>query len=381
MSVIDQIKFDGCNLFRQRLVYALLSGRRVAISDIRPFDEAPGIHDHEVKLIALIEKVTNGTQVDINRTGTVVQFYPGAIYGGQVDFDCGTSRCISYYLEALVMLAPFCKAPMDITLRGVTNGPDELSVDAIRATWLPVFNKFVLNDEKLGIKIKNRGFFPDGGGLVTFTAPIVKTLRPVMRENPGKVFKIRGLSYVCKVSPSIAHRMIESARTLLREFVKDIYITVDQRKAASGGNSPGFGLFLVAETTEGVFYHGESMSLPKDADGDQRIPEEVGQQAAMALLDELYRGGCCDISAQALAATFITLCEKDVSKFLFGPLSVYTVNTLRNLRAFFAQTFKIDEFWKLHPETAESEDNAGSRDKALITGVGVGYANLNKNLL
>lgn len=146
---------------------------------------------------------------------------------------------------------------------------------------------------------------PNGGGLVTFTAPIVKTLRPVLvrfalcqfkfvrmflqREKPGKVFKIRGLSYVCKVSPSVAHRMIEAARTLLREFVKDIYITVDQRKAVSGGNSPGFGLFLTAESTEGVIYHGEAMSLPKNADDDQRIPEDVGQQAAMTLLDEIHR--------------------------------------------------------------------------------------------
>lgn len=83
--------------------------------------------------------------------------------------------------------------------------------------------------------------------------------------------------------------MIESAKEMLRDYIADVYITVDQRKGTSGGNSPGFGLFLTAETTEGVFYHGEAMAKPKDVEGDQIVPEDVGKSAAEALLDEIYR--------------------------------------------------------------------------------------------
>ena len=82
-----------------------------------------------------------------------MKFEPGLLHGGEVELDCGTKRCISYFLEPLVILAPFCKSPLKANLKGVTNAPTELSVDAIRATWLPVFNKFVLNDEILGIKV------------------------------------------------------------------------------------------------------------------------------------------------------------------------------------------------------------------------------------
>lgn len=109
--------------------------------------------EHETKLLSLIEKITNGTQIHISKTGTLVTFTPGMIHGGTLEFDCGNTRCISYFLEALLMIAPFCKLPLDVTLKGVTNSHDELSVDAIRATWLPVFNKFVLNDENLSIKV------------------------------------------------------------------------------------------------------------------------------------------------------------------------------------------------------------------------------------
>jgi RNA 3'-terminal phosphate cyclase-like protein len=73
--------------------------------------------------------------------------------GGKVDFDCGNSRCLSYFLEMLVLLAPFCGKPIEARLTGITNWDGQLSVDAIRACWLPVFNKFILDDDLLGIKV------------------------------------------------------------------------------------------------------------------------------------------------------------------------------------------------------------------------------------
>lgn len=51
------------------------------------------------------------------------------------------------------MLAPFSKYPLNLKLQGITNAPCELSVDAIRATWLPVFNKFVFASDFPEIKV------------------------------------------------------------------------------------------------------------------------------------------------------------------------------------------------------------------------------------
>jgi hypothetical protein len=44
----------------------------------------------------------------------------------------------------------------------------------------------------------------------------------------------------------------------------------------------------MAETTEGVFYHGEAMSNPVGAQDDQLLVEDVGEQAAHKLLNEIY---------------------------------------------------------------------------------------------
>ncbi|CAI2344345.1 unnamed protein product [Caenorhabditis sp. 36 PRJEB53466] len=366
----ETLEFTGCNFFRLRLAYSILSGRPIRIVDIRKSDDRPGIRDFEAKLIGLLEKVTNGTKVEISRTGTQVIFRPGMITGGVVNVDCGINRCISYFLEPLILLSPFCKLAMTIKLKGVTNSPGEISVDGIKAGWLKVYNKFVLNDEKLDIKIQARGLKPDGGGVVVFTAPIVKTLRPVKRQQAGKVCKIRGQAYVTKVTPSLAYRMIDSAKKAMHGYISDVFIAVDQRKGDAGGVSPGYGLFLTAETTEGVIYQAEALSRPKGEVGVPILPEDIGTEAGHALLQQIYMGGALDSSAQVLASTFMTLCPKDVSHFLYGPLPVYSVHVFRHLKQFFEIEFKMED-WRNVVKEEEADMRIGSADKVMITAVGM----------
>ncbi|KJH45466.1 RNA 3-prime-terminal phosphate cyclase, insert domain protein [Dictyocaulus viviparus] len=205
-------------------------------------------------------------------------------------------------------------------------------------------------------------------------------------EKQGKICKIRGQAYITKVTPSLAYRMIDAAKEMLHGYISDVYITVDHRKGDVGGkdfSSPGYGLFLTAETTEGVIYHGEAISKPKGEAGDPSVAEDVGTHAAVALLEEIYKGGCLDSSSQILACSFMALGQKDVSKFLFGPLTVYSVHALRHLKCFFEIQFKLKEW---NREIAESDvgENVlrlGSDEKALVTGMGIGFSNLNKTVL
>ncbi len=108
---------------------------------------------------------------------------------------------------------------------------------------------------------------------------------------------------------------------------------------------PGFGVHLVAESNTGCFWAGEAISKPRkgNSGGDDEeggvdleaessgseisVPEDVGRRAAHNLLEEIYRGGCVDSSAQALAFLFMALGPPDVSKMVVGPLSNYRWET------------------------------------------------------
>lgn len=88
------VKFHGSNFLKQRLILSILSGKAVQIGDIRSEDDEPGLRGYEVSLIRLFDKISNGTEIDINKSGTSVYFKPGLLHGGLIQHDCNLERGI-----------------------------------------------------------------------------------------------------------------------------------------------------------------------------------------------------------------------------------------------------------------------------------------------
>lgn len=374
----DQLtKFTGCSEFRSRIGLSVLTGRPVKISGIRAKSESPGVREFEVSLLRLLELITNGTVVKISETGTVVLVRPGILTGGEFDFDCCRERGIGYYLELLLCLAPFGKRSLNLRLNGVSNNSLDPSVEAVRASCLPVLQRFVGREDGVDISLENRGCHPDGGALVRFTCPAVSKLKPLDLTDPGKVHRIRGLSFTCKVSPGINGRQIMSSKELLRKLLPDILITADHCSGPRGGQSPGFGITLTAETRNGCRYTAECMSRPAGAANatNPSVPEEVGLTAAQLLCEEVYRGGCVDSIGQPMALLLMSLCDRDISRLLTGALTPHSVRLLRLIRQMLGVTFRLQTRQQL--EGGEEATGLGG-DKVLCTCVGAGFANLSK---
>eukprot|EP01132_Coremiostelium_polycephalum_P003233 gene3233-4047_t len=330
------LKYEGCSHFRQRIICSILSGRAIKITNIRDEDEKPGLRDFEASFLRLIDKITNGSKIEINLTGTVLTFIPGLMIGGKnLVHECGNSRGIGYFVEALICLGPFAKIPLDITLNGVTNNDIDLTIDTIRTTTLPIIRKFGI-EEGLSIKIIKRGAPPNGGGQVRFNCPIVKQLKSVQMVQEGKIRRIRGIAYAARVSPQFPNRVLDTAKGILLPFTPDVFISSDHYKGNESGLSPGYGLTLVAETTTGCCLSAECMGSADET------PEELGEKTANALLEEILNGGCVDSHNQSIALLFMILCPEDISKLKLGKITPYTIEYLRHLRDFFGVTFKIE---------------------------------------
>ena len=89
------LHYSGHQYLRHKLVLSILSGKALKVDKIRPDDKNPGLRgartsicptwgcgtelravDYEVSLLRLIEKVTNGTVIEISLTGEpVMQLY------------------------------------------------------------------------------------------------------------------------------------------------------------------------------------------------------------------------------------------------------------------------------------------------------------------
>ncbi|KAI0041124.1 18S rRNA biogenesis protein [Auriscalpium vulgare] len=363
MTQANGLQFSGHQYLRHRLVLSILSGKALKIDKIRPDDKNPGLRDYEVSLLRLVEKVMNGTVIEISLTGTAILVKPGIIAGGPITHDCPLSRSIGYFLEPLIMLAPFSKKPFNLTLRGITTDDKDLSADLLRTVTLPHLEVFGISDG-LELRIKKRGSPPLGGGEVQFLCPVVKQVKTLNFVEPGKIKRIRGIAHAVRVSPQFSNRMIEASRSVLNRYIPDIYLYSDVYKGEDSGKSPGYALTLLAESTTSAIHCSEVVSQPGVA------PEDIAIQASRALLREIQRGGCVDERHQTLVLLMMVLGSEDVGRVRMAEPTERTIQFLRDVKIAFATSFKIT------PVDASSEGPA----QLLYSCYGTGYVNTNRSL-
>jgi RNA 3'-terminal phosphate cyclase-like protein len=372
------VHLDGCQHFRQRLVLSTLSGKAMHIDSIRSDDQHPGLREYEASLLRLFEKISNGCKIEINETGTRLRYKPGFVTnadssGHSVVHDCGTSRSIGYFLEPLCVVALFGKYPLSITLRGITNDAVDVGVDMWRTVTLPLLRQIVGShgddssiQGSFELKIVKRGSSPLGGGEIQLKVPIIrkKTIPPISMLEEGLVKRVRGIAYATKVSPQTTNRVVDGARGVLNSLLPDVYIFTDHMGGKDGGESPGYGVLLVAETTSGRMLGAEAVMVP--GDGEQQVPEDVGRDAAYMLLEEVSKGGVVDTSHQGLILLMCALGPEEINEVRLGPLTPYAVKTLRHIKEFLGVQFSV-----------RPENTSGT---IFLSCIGAGITNLSKRI-
>ncbi|EPQ26027.1 uncharacterized protein PFL1_06480 [Pseudozyma flocculosa PF-1] len=359
------LRFTGHSYFRQRLVLSLLSGRPVRIDSIRSDASSPGLCDFEASFLRLIEKVTNGSHVEISYTGTSVLLRPGVIAGGNVSHDCPTSRSVGYFAEWIMVLAPFAKKELSLTLRGLTARQGDLGVDTLRTVTLPHLSLFLPLDtlstlsSALELRILKRGSPPLGGGEIHLRCPTLAHLSTLNFIAPGRIKKIRGIANATRVSPQMANRMIDHARSILQRYIPDLYLFADVYRGDDSGKSPGFGLSLVASSTTGAIYSSEAISRPSNQEtGEEALtPEDVAALAARQLLEEVAKRGCIDPAHQPMVLTLMALGPQDVARCRMGKLTPNAIQTMRDIKEGLGVTFKVKRVQDEDQTSAQQDDD------------------------
>ncbi|XP_058109823.1 probable RNA 3'-terminal phosphate cyclase-like protein [Magnolia sinica] len=353
MTKTSYHELRGGKHFRQRLLLSTLSSTPILIHDIRSEDTWPGLRPHEINLLRLIETISDDCQVKIYETGTKLKYKPGVLTGGKCEHDCGVSRSIGYFLEPLIVLGLFGKKPLSIRLKGISNDSKDPSIDTFRTTTLHILKRFGVPSEGLELKIESRGAPPHGGGEVLLKVPMIhNSLSAVTWEDVGMVKSIRGVTFSTRVSPQFENSMIHSARGIFNLLIPDVHIFSDHKSGAQAGNSPGYGISLVAETTSGCLISADTaVCYARGADKDSfedsekkpelMSPDDLGVQAASMLLVEVEQGGVVDSTHQGLLFLLCALCPQDVSKVRVGKLTQYAIETLRHIRDFLGVKFVI----------------------------------------
>jgi RNA 3'-terminal phosphate cyclase-like protein len=398
------LRFNGHRYLVNRLVLSTLTGRPIRVSQIRSSSPtSPGLLPHEVSLLRLLEALTNGTIIEFSYTGTTVVYKPGLITGSAAGYGAGSSgaitheipstcaRGVSYFLLPLCLLAPFSKAPFNVLFTGpgvITSATShgDISVDSVRTAILPLYAYFGIegNIELRILRRSNAGHGGKGGGgevQLSFGRQ-VRLPKTIHLLNPGRVKRVRGVAYATGLGGANNARMIESARGLLNQLVPDTYIFSDvssaplvpsENKAVGKDGKPakrkvgiGFGISLVAETQTDVLYSADVASPPEGG----AIPEDIGRQCALQLLEVIDQGGCASKTAASTMLILMAMGSEDVGRLQMGREVLGDkdiVQLARDLRTFGTSA------WGLR-------DSPGDSNDVIVSVVGRGVGNVGRKI-
>lgn len=324
---------------RQVLLCSVLSERPVTAELINQFETPSGLKPCEERFLQLVETVSNGCKLAISKGGNQLRFQPGLVTnneGVEFDFDCGLDRCISYYLEYLLVIAIFSKSALNVHLQGITNDEYDNSVDSIQQELLPLLKERYGFDNELQMKVLKRGYLPLGGGDVHVIIPSVKSLNKVTLLEKGYVKRIRGVCAGSKISTTFLSRTVNKTREVFNQYLPDVWVFTDYFKGDKSSVSPGYSLSLVAETNTGSL-------LTADATLENNDPEEVAVLATSRLLDEIKYAGVVSTHHQWFLLTLMAFSERKTSQAKLGRVSPFTIECLRILKEFFGVIFEIEE--------------------------------------
>eukprot|EP00633_Aureoumbra_lagunensis_P002226 CAMPEP_0197288450 /NCGR_PEP_ID=MMETSP0890-20130614/5543_1 /TAXON_ID=44058 ORGANISM="Aureoumbra lagunensis, Strain CCMP1510" /NCGR_SAMPLE_ID=MMETSP0890 /ASSEMBLY_ACC=CAM_ASM_000533 /LENGTH=422 /DNA_ID=CAMNT_0042759187 /DNA_START=12 /DNA_END=1280 /DNA_ORIENTATION=- len=375
------IRLRGGREFRARLVMSILSKRRITITGIREAEEEPGLGRDEASFVRLLDKLTSGSRVEINQTGSALKLVPGFLVGGKIEHDVSRSgRGIGWFLEGLLPLAPFCGKPLELILLGATcAGPSWRSVDAIKhgpLVWLASDFKIecsLIIEKRQAVSSKQEQI-QDGPGRIIFKCTPVRSLKPIHAVDAGLVAKIRGVAYATRVAPALANRTVAAARKTLDPYLADIHIITDAASKRDSAPGPGFGLALVATTTtqRSIVVDLDSSCLDSSEEKDTttaKNPELLAKICVEHLLTQIQSNGIVDSLSAPLFLTLMALSQDDVSVAVLPSLSTACISRLRLLKIFFGTEFVISPIPLKHEGNSSDgnvieEDNADDDDDA-----------------
>jgi len=222
----------GGQILRTSLALSCITGRRLHIENIRAARRNPGLAKQHLSCVQAACQICNGKCQGAAQGSRVLDFQPGPVRSGDFYFDIGSAGSATLVIQTVLPALFLADKPSTVTVIGGTHNPLAPPFDFLAETFLPAI---AVGGFHGNCKLIKHGFFPAGGGKITFDVQpwqkpqprpsarggaqvpdvVLKTgmfsIRKRTRQiielcQQGKELKIHALVYTAKLAAHIAQR-------------------------------------------------------------------------------------------------------------------------------------------------------------------------------
>lgn len=218
------VLLKGGQVIRVALSLSALFQKPIRVINIRAGRDKPGLMEQHLRGLELIQNICQGDSKGAKKGSTTIEFYPGALTGGEFKSIVQTAGSISLVLQVALPCCIFAPKTVHLQLQGGTNAELAPQIDYVTEVFRP-------NLEKMGASFDfdliKRGYFPRGGGRGHFEIQPLKELKPIILEQAGDIIAIYGWSYAAGRSQiAEAEEIAQAAKETLKSFNKPVEIEV-----------------------------------------------------------------------------------------------------------------------------------------------------------
>jgi len=276
----------GGQLVRTAVALAAITGRPVAIRNVRANRDKPGLAPQHVAAVRAVAALAGASVEGVELRSRSIRFSPHALAGGSFRFDVGTAGSVTLLLQALLPVMIAGGKPCEAAVIGGTDVRMAPPLDYLREVLLGLLARM---GAQVRLEVRKRGYYPRGGGEVRVSVS-PSALRPAALDAPGALRSISGLAHVANLPEHIAMRMRASALGRLaspRGVTPDIACRVLGPDEAIGQG----GAIVAWARTEGTV-------LGAGRTAERGVPAEaLGEAAGSELAADLAAGAAIDMHA------------------------------------------------------------------------------------
>jgi RNA 3'-terminal phosphate cyclase (ATP) len=193
----------GGQILRTALSLSMITGQPFTIKNIRAGRPKPGLMRQHMAAVTAAATICNATVDGADIGSKELIFRPSAIKGGTYSFSIGSAGSCTLVFQTVFPALIYADTQSTLHLEGGTHNPFAPPYDFLCMSFLPVL-------AKMGVavvpSILQHGFFPAGGGRISFVVNPCTKLQPIDILERGQSVSKKGSALIANLPHSIALR-------------------------------------------------------------------------------------------------------------------------------------------------------------------------------
>ncbi|NLU45365.1 MAG: RNA 3'-terminal phosphate cyclase [Euryarchaeota archaeon] len=327
MLEIDSSRGEGGGqMVRTSVAMSAITVVPTRLTRIRENRPTNGLSKQHTTAVDAVAQMT-GSKVTGSYVGSSeLTIEPGTEQLDHLRLDIGTAGSISLVMQAVLLAARNHKRRLTLDITGGTNVMWAPPVDSYQMVLFPLMRRMGIEAEA---EIRERGFYPLGGGRVVTTLEPIGKIRPLMLTDLGEFKGIRGRVFVQHLPERIGTELADSCR---RALAPRYDVDIEMQKSV--GNSRGAGMVLVAEYENGMISSNVLTSRGHTA-------EQSGEDVANDLITEMGTGATVDSHTADQLLLYMAMAEGH-SKFVVSRISRHLLSQMDTLESFLDVRFGVE---------------------------------------